>query len=476
MKTRLLILLLAGSLSGCLVGPKVEKQQKNTPAAYRDANPTAGDSINVMKWAEVYGDPVLQSLISTALKQNYDMLSAMAKIDESRAAAGYTNADIYPRLGYAAGASNINVTNQEANDLGIQQRDLYYGLGTLSWELDLWGKARHGNRAAKAELEASIDNQRAMTASLVSEVAILYFQLRGLDDRLAIAQATLSIRKEATQLITLRFKGGEVAELDKLQAETQEAIAAALVPSLERDVRQTENALSILLGHMPGDIERGLENREQKIVEIPSGLPSQLLARRPDVRQAEQIWIAQNERVGVYQAARFPTIAQNERVGVYQAARFPTISLTGALGVASNDLSNINAGTGIWNIAGSITGPIFAFNKNKRRVEIEMARTEQSRLRYEKTALTAFSEVEDALIAVNTYAREYDARRKQVEAVRAATRLSRERYDSGFTNYLELLDNERTLLDAELQASTTLQRQLQATVTLYKALGGGWQN
>jgi len=459
MKTRLLILLLAGSLSGCLVGPKVEKQQKNTPAAYRDANPTAGDSINVMKWAEVYGDPVLQSLISTALKQNYDMLSAMAKIDESRAAAGYTNADIYPRLGYAAGASNINVTNQEANDLGIQQRDLYYGLGTLSWELDLWGKARHGNRAAKAELEASIDNQRAMTASLVSEVAILYFQLRGLDDRLAIAQATLSIRKEATQLITLRFKGGEVAELDKLQAETQEAIAAALVPSLERDVRQTENALSILLGHMPGDLERGLENREQQIVEIPSGLPSQLLGRRPDVRQAEQMWIA-----------------QNERVGVYQAARFPTISLTGALGVASNDLSNVNAGTGIWNIAGSITGPIFAFNKNKRRVEIEMARTEQSRLRYEKTALTAFSEVEDALIAVNTYAREYDARRKQVEAVRAATRLSRERYDSGFTNYLELLDNERTLLDAELQASTTLQRQLQATVTLYKALGGGWQN
>ncbi len=458
MRTKLVTLLLAVSLSSCLVGPKVDKQEKKAPESYRTAGVPAGDSTAVMKWTEVYQDPVLQSLISTALKQNYDMLTAMAKIDESRAAAGYTKADIFPSLNYAAGASAINLNNQQANELGIQQRDLFYGLGVLSWELDIWGKARHGNRSSKAELTASIENQRAVTASLVSQVATLYFQLRGLDDRLAIAQATLALRKEATRLITIRFKGGEVAELDKFQAETQEAIAAALVPSLERDVRQTENALSVLLGKMPGEVERGLQNREQRIVQIPAGLPSELLARRPDVHQAEQQWIA-----------------QNERVGVYQAARFPTISLTGALGVASNDLSAIASESGVWHLAGGITGPLFAFNKNKRRVEIEKAKTEQSRLRYEKAALTAFAEVEDALIAVNTYAREYEARQKQVEAVRGATRLSRERYDSGFTNYLEVLDNERTLLDAELQASTTLQRQLQATVTLYKALGGGWQ-
>ncbi len=458
MKARLAVLLIAFALSGCLVGPKIDKQEKKTPDAYRTASVTAGDSTEVMKWAQVYQDPVLQGLIATALKQNYDMLTAMAKIDESRAAAGVAKADILPSLNYSAGASAINLNNQQANDLGIQQRDLYYGLGLLSWELDIWGKARHGNRSAKAELTASIENQRAVTASLVSQVAAIYFQLRGLDDRLAIAEATLALRKEATRIITLRFKGGEVAELDKFQAETQEAIAAALVPSLERDVRQTENALSILLGNMPGAIDRGLENRQQQIVKIPAGLPSQLLLRRPDVRQSEQQWIA-----------------QNERIGVYQAARFPTISLTGALGVASNDLSAIASESGIWNLAGSITGPLFAFNKNKRRVEIERAKTEQSRLRYEKTALAAFGEVEDALIAVNTYAREYEARGRQVEAARGATRLSRERYDSGFTNYLEVLDNERTLLDAELQASTTLQRQLQATVMLYKALGGGWQ-
>lgn len=455
---KLVILLLPFLLAGCLVGPKVNKTEKTTPSQYRETAAAATDTTDIQKWVEVYQDPALQSLIQTALKQNYDLLTAMAKIDESRAAAGYSKADIYPSLGYSAGASALNLNNQQANDLGIQQRDLYYGMGVLSWELDIWGKARHANRSAKAELTASIEAQRAVTSSLVAQVASLYFQLRGLDDRLAIARATLSIRREATALITLRFKGGEVAELDKFQAETQEAIAAALVPSLERDVKQTENAISILLGNLPGEVERGLELRQQRVVSIPSGLPSQLLSRRPDVLQAEQQWIA-----------------QNERIGVAQAARYPSISLTGALGIASNDLSNLTSDGAVWNLAGSITGPIFAFNKNKRRAEIEMAKTEQARLRYEKASLTAFGEVEDALIAVNTYAREYEARARQVEASRGATRLSRERYDSGFTNYLEVLDNERTLLDAELQASSALQRQLQATVTLYKALGGGWQ-
>lgn len=458
MKLKIAIVLVALSLSGCLVGPKAKKTEKETAKTFRAAPEQSGDSTAILKWSEIYQDNALQSLITTALKQNYDLLTAMAKIDESRAAAGVSKADIYPSLNYSAGASALNLNNQQANDLGIQQRDLFYGFGLLSWELDLWGKARHGNRASKAELEASIEAHRAVTSSLVAQVASLYFQLRGLDDRLAIAQATLRVRKDATLLITQRFKGGEVAELDKFQAETQEAIAAALVPQLEREVRQTENAISILVGSMPGEIQRGLELQQQRIVQIPAGIPSQLLSRRPDVRQAEQQWMA-----------------QNERIGVAQAARYPTISLTGALGVASNELSTISSNGGVWNLAGGITGPIFAFNKNKRRAEIEIAKTEQSRLRYEKASLTAFGEVEDALIAVSTYAREYEARSAQATASRGATRLSRERYDSGYTNYLEVLDNERTQLDAEMQASATLQRQLQATVMLYKALGGGWQ-
>lgn len=457
MKQKFLIFFLAFSITSCLVGPKIKKADSSSNYSYRGGSgPT--DSTALLQWSEIYGDTTLQLLIRVALNQNYDLLSAMARIDESRAAAGYAKADVFPNLGYSVGASVLNLNNQQANDLGIQQRDMYYGLGVLSWELDIWGKVRHASRAAKADLISSIEAQRAVRSSLVAQVASLYFQLRGLDERLSIANSTLQLRREATRIITLRFKGGEVAELDKLQAETQEAIAASLVPSLERDIRQTENAISILLGSRPGEIHRGLSLAQQKVVKVPEGLPSQLLARRPDIRQAEQQWIA-----------------QNERIGVSQAARFPSISLTGALGVASNDLSELSNGSGIWNLAGSVTGPIFAFNKNKRRAEIEIAKTEQARLRYEKTSLTAFAEVEDALTAVDTYAREYDARLRQVNAIRTATRLSRERYDSGFTNYLEVLDNERTLLDAELQASTTLQRQLQATVQLYKALGGGWQ-
>ena len=459
MKQAIPIFLLAATLTGCLVGPKTDKTRRETNKTYREQQSAQStDSASMLKWTEVYQDPVLQSLVSTALKQNYDMLTTMAKIDEAGAAAGYSKADLFPSLSYSAGASVLNLNNSQANELGIQQRDLYHGIGVVSWELDIWGKTRHATRSSKAQLLASIESRNAVTSSLVSQVAMLYFKLRGLDERLTIARATLDVRKEGTRIITLRFKGGEVPELDKFQAETQESITAAMVPNIERDVRQTENALSILLGNLPGTIDRGLENREQKIVEIPAGIPSTLLSRRPDVKQAEQLWIA-----------------QNERIGVYQAARYPTISLTGALGVASNDLSTLTSGGGIWNLAGGITGPIFAFNKNKRRVEIERAKTEQVRLNYEKTALNAFAEVEDALIAVNTYSREYAARARQVESARGAAALSAQRYDSGYASYMELLDNERTLLNAQLEASATLQQQLQATVMLYKALGGGWQ-
>jgi len=254
--------------------------------------------------------------------------------------------------------------------------------------------------------------------------------------------------------------GGEVAELDKFQAQSQEAVAAALVPNLERQVAQTENALSILLGKNPGYVARGLDNTAQVFpLSIPAGLPSQLLARRPDVREAEQVWIA-----------------QNEQIGVAQAMRFPSISLTGLFGAASQDLTNITeSGSVISYAMGSITGPLFYFGKNKRRVQIERQKTEQTRLQYEKAVLNAYAEVENALISTDTYRREYEARSMQAKASGGAAMLSRERYDSGYTNYLELLENERTELDAQLLAAQALQFHLQSTVQLYKALGGGWE-
>jgi multidrug efflux system outer membrane protein len=461
MKRFVPVLIIVAMLSGCMVGPKFEKSDWNTAAHYRHSKDTVHvDSIMSLKWWEVYQDTVLQSLILTTLAENRDMQIAVSRMLESQYNVGYKKADIYPQIGYQGGASILNKTNSEAAESGTLLRENYTGFGTVAWELDFWGKYRHATRAARAQLLASEESRKLVTTSLVAQVASLYFQLRSLDQQLEIARRTLALRIESTRIITERFTGGEVAELDKFQAQSQEAITAALVPSLERQVAQTENALSILLGRNPGNVARGLSNLAQVMpLAIPEGIPSQLLARRLDVKQAEQLWIA-----------------QNEQIGVAQAMRLPSISLTGIFGTASQDLTNIaESGSVISYAMGSVTGPLFYFGKNKRRVQMERERTEQARLQYEKAVLNAFAEVENALIATNTYRREYEARQMQAIASGGAATLSRARYDSGYTNYLELLENERAELDALLQAEQALQLHLQSTVQLYKALGGGWE-
>jgi multidrug efflux system outer membrane protein len=461
MKRFVPVLIIVAMLSGCMVGPKFEKSDWNTAAHYRHSKDTVHvDSIMSLKWWEVYQDTVLQSLILTTLAENRDMQIAVSRMLESQYNVGYKKADIYPQIGYQGGASILNKTNSEAAESGTLLRENYTGFGTVAWELDFWGKYRHATRAARAQLLASEESRKLVTTSLVAQVASLYFQLRSLDQQLEIARRTLALRIESTRIITERFTGGEVAELDKFQAQSQEAITAALVPSLERQVAQTENALSILLGRNPGNVARGLSNLAQVMpLAIPEGIPSQLLARRLDVKQAEQLWIA-----------------QNEQIGVAQAMRLPSISLTGIFGAASQDLTNIaESGSVISYAMGSVTGPLFYFGKNKRRVQMERERTEQARLQYEKAVLNAFAEVENALIATNTYRREYEARQMQAIASGGAATLSRARYDSGYTNYLELLENERAELDALLQAEQALQLHLQSTVQLYKAMGGGWE-
>jgi outer membrane protein, multidrug efflux system len=459
---RIVPFLLAIALaSGCMVGPKFNKTEWSTDARYRyTKDTTSNDSITSLKWWEVYQDTVLQSLIRTALAENRDMKIAVSRLMESQYNVGYKKADVFPQIGYQGSAGILNKTNSEAAESGVLLRDNYMGFGMLTWELDFWGKYRHATKAARAQLLASEESRKLITTSLVAQVATLYFQLRGLDQQLEIARRTLAVRKESTRIITERFTGGEVAELDKFQAQSQEAVAAALVPSLERQVAQTENAMSILLGRNPGYVARGLDNLSQVFpLSIPEGLPSQLLARRPDVRQAEDLWIA-----------------QNEQIGVAQAMRYPSISLTGLFGAASQDLTDITASGSVISYAmGSISGPLFYFGKNKRRVQMEREKTEQARLQYDKVVLNAFAEVENALIASDTYRREYEARQMQAMASGGAAMLSRERYDSGYTNYLELLENERTELDAQLLAAQALQYQLQSTVQLYKALGGGWE-
>ena len=446
--------LLVALASGCTLGPDYRRPVIETPTEF--ATGPAETSLANLDWWETFQDPVLRQLIEAALAENKDLLAAAWRVDEARAQLGFVKSEMYPSFGYQVDAQRISLADNAVPFRLDDFDNLFAGVG-VSWEADLWGKFRRSNESARAQLFATEWGRRALIVSLVSEVARGYFLLRDLDQRLEISVRTLESRHGSTELIRTRFEGGIVSELDVHQAEIQEATAAVAVPGFERQIVQVENALSVLIGRNPGPIERGLELVEQRLPEEPPvGLPSELLQRRPDVLEVEEL-----------------LHAQLARIGVAQALRFPSLSLTGLLGLQSQELSDFTSGT-TWNVGASLVGPIFEFGKNKRRVEVERARTEQAILGYEATVLDAFREVEDALIAIRTLRDEYEAREWQVASSQQARRLSRARYDGGVTSYLEVLDIERSLFQAELDASRTLQEHLSAIVDLYASLGGGW--
>jgi multidrug efflux system outer membrane protein len=445
-------------LAGCAVGPKYSRPETTKPQAYTQAA-VKTDSITNLKWWDVYQDTVLQKLIRIAVDSNLDLRTAIARVDEAKAILGFNQANMFPFLDYTARgrASDFRSTSEQAgitfpqNSVGV--------LGNISWEIDVWGKLRHANRAAYADLVSSDETRKSIYISVVAQVAELYFQLRGLDERLLITQRTYETRMEYLRIITLRFEKGEVSELDKLQAEQIAASSLAQIYSLERAIIQTENAINILLGQPYSPIVRGLQNQEQSLpLDIPSGLPSELLERRPDIRSAEQ-----------------QLIAQTERVGIAVALRFPSLSLTGLFGVASPDISNLfTADAVLGSVTGQLTGPLFRFNQNKRRVEAERAKAMQFGYQYEKTILVAFAEVENSLAEIRTYSNEFAARQAQVAATERSLILSKALYDNGYTSFLQVLDAERELFNSQFEKSLALQYQLISTVRLYKALGGGW--
>lgn len=448
------ILLPAG---GCLLGPNYETPRLEAPASFPQPA-TTGAAIANLPWWEVYQDPKLQELIRIAIAENQDLGIAIWRIEEARARYGVTRADQFPSFTYGASASRVNPSNQfQPGDVG-PRNDFALGLG-VSWEVDLWGKFRRLTESARADLLAEEENRRAVTISLVAEVARQYLLLRSLDAELVISQQTLAARRDSTRLIAERFHGGIVSELDLRQAEIEEADAAAAVTRFERLIAQTENALSFLLGRNPQAIPRGRELSENMLpVEVPAGLPSELLERRPDILTA---------------AAQLQ--AQTARIGVAEALRWPTLGLTAAGGLESPDLSDLlSSNASFWNLGANLLGPLFEFGKNKRRVEVEEARTQQLLLNYEKVAHNAFREVADALAAIRTLRAESAIRRGQVESATVAATLSRARYDGGVTSYLEVLDTERSLFQAQLQSTETLRQQFEAVIDLYLALGGGW--
>jgi multidrug efflux system outer membrane protein len=445
------------SFNGCLVGGKFSSPEVKVDTIYR--NNTASDTTELIKWFELYEDSVLVQLIRVALDSNKNLLSATARIEEARERAGIIKSNYYPQVSYSAGASasSVGVKAQETG-AGIDGNS-FAMYGMLNWELDLFGKIRHANKSAQATYMSEIENRNGVLISLIAQTAELYFILRDLDNRLSIAERTLVSRKENTRLITARFNQGYVPELDKLQAEQQEAVVAASIPDLKRQIIEVENSLRVLTGQNPGTIVRGLTNDEQKFnAEIPVGLPSALLQRRPDIRSVEK-------RVE----------AQFNRVGVTKANMFPTISLTGLMGFASPQLSTMLTSDGfVASGAGSIFGPIFEFNKNKSRKQAEEYRLQQLTYEYEDIVLSAFADVDNSLYGYRSYTEQFDILNRQVQAATKALQLTQARYDYGYTSYLEVIIQEDNLLEAENLRSFVLQKKLTSVVNLYKSLGGGW--
>ena len=451
-----LVLLTVLFIGGCALGPDYERPGVVTPDAYRQPV-GSGDSIAQLNWWEQFQDAQMQALIEIALAENNDLAIAVARIEEARARYGFVRADQFPRVDGGASVGRGNTASQFVPGAGAE--DQYVLAGEVSWEVDLFGKLRRSTEAARADLLATEEARRAVMITLIADVASAYLSLRDLDARYEISRRTLETRRDSTELVRARFEKGTVPLIDLNQAQIEEADAAAQLAFFERSVAQTENLLSVLIGRNPGPILRQ-RNKKLRLAppDIPAGLPSELLERRPDVRQAER-----------------QLAAQTARIGVAEALRWPSLNLTASLGLASNDLSDLlDSDAKLWDINGSLFAPIFNSGQNRRRVEVEKARTEQLLNAYEQTVLQAFREVEDTLVDIRTYYDEARARAGQVTAAQSAAKLSRARYDGGVTSYLEVLESERSLFRAELAESEVRRAQLVGVVSLYKALGGGW--
>jgi multidrug efflux system outer membrane protein len=459
MRARAYLPLVVAVLGGCTLGPDYERPELETPPTY--IQPVEqGESFANTPWWDLFHDEQLQVLIRLALEENQDLGIATARIEEFRAILGVTRADQFPTVDITASGSRTDPSqNTLAGSISDGFNDNYRLSGDVFFELDLFGRLRRSTEAARGELLAVEENRRSVTISLIANVASTYMLLRDLDAQLEIARRTEVTRTDSLGIIEARFEKGTVPQVDVDQAEIELAVASAAVAAAERQVAQTEHALSLLIGRNPGPITRGLPLEQQAVPpDIPAGLPSELLQRRPDVLASEAT-----------------LAAQTARIGVAEALRWPSISLTGSLGFESQELSTLTeSGSDFWSFGGNILAPLFTAGAAGSRVDAEVARTEQALLAYEQTVQRAFAEVEDALVAVRTYRNEHEARVRQVTAARSAAFLSRARYDGGVTSYLEVLDSERSLFNAELTESQTLRLYINAIIELYKALGGGW--
>jgi multidrug efflux system outer membrane protein len=454
--------LLAGSVAG-----QKKNERPQIPNEFRGAGTTVAanqTSIGDLKWFEIFKDDELQKMVRTAMAQNYDLRLAVARINAARANLGLARSDQLPQ--FAAGAdltTSRNSSNGPSGAFGQGGKTRSFGsvfLSLLTFELDVWGRLRQQTKAARAELRASEEDRKTVQTIVVGDVAAGYFSLLELDSELNIARQTLVTRQESLRLISLKQQGGVATALDVRQAEELVYQASQTIPDAERQIAQTENQLSFILGNNPGSITRGRPlDEQQTLPTVPAGLPSSLLERRPDIRAAEE-----------------NLVAQRALVSAAKRAFFPTISLTGLFGFESNQLSNLFTGPSkSWSFVPQITQPIFTGGRLKSDVKFAKAQQEFALVQYQQTIQNAFKEVSDALIQ---YQKVREIRTQQellVATLQDRSRLAHLRYEGGVDTLLNALDSDRELFDAQLTLTQTKRNELLSLVQLYKALGGGWQ-
>jgi multidrug efflux system outer membrane protein len=482
MKKAIILFTLTVFVAGCKLGPNYQRPQVDVPGGYRGAPPLepaqpqqnpsqaapapsqeaaqpAGQSFGDQKWWEVFQDPQLQDLIRTALKQNYDVRIAAERILEAQSIVGITRGAQLPSV-YAGGSAADQRSPRQKNLPPEYETSSNAVNASMAWDLDFWGKYRRATEAARANLLTTEWARRAVINTLVSNVAAAYFELRADDLQLEIARRTLASRQESLQLTRTLADGGSGTMLDVRQAEQLVAVAAENIPDLERRIQQQENLISTLLGNNPGPIARGLKLTEQPhLPEVPAGIPSSLLERRPDIRAAEA-----------------QLMEANALVGVAKAAYFPDITLTASSGFQSSSLTSLFTGpAGMWNFGGAVSQPIFAGGRITSNVHLTEQRKEEMVLAYQETIQQAFRGVSDSLVG---YQKSHEFRQHQEELAHAAdeaAQLSEVRYRGGATSYLEVLTNETNAFNAELGLTQAQLNELLGLVEIYRNLGGGWE-
>ncbi len=451
------------TLTGCMMGPNYQRPAVDTPQTWRFEDKEAKDVANTAWW-EQFNDPVLNDLIQTALRENKDVKIAAARVEQFAGQYGTTRAALFPQIGAGAlyGRQRVSeltgpspLDDSPVGNPTFNSSQLFLN---AAWEIDLWGKIRRATEAARAELLSTEEARRTVILTLVTSVANSYINLRDLDKQLELTRQTAKSYKESYDIFKLRFEYGIVSEVEVSQSKSQYEQALSNIPLFEKFIAQQENALSVLLGRNPGPISRGRTIDELMFPAVPAGLPSDLLTNRPDIIQAEQ-----------------NLIAANANIGVAKSLYFPSISLTGFFGWASNDLDDLFKGPAkIWSWAVPVSAPIFTAGAIAGQVKSAEALQQQALFTYEQSIQTAFREVDDALIDQKRTREQLQSLAQQVNALRDYARLALLRYDNGYTSYLEVLDAQSRLYNAELTYAQSQGTLFQALVNLYKSMGGGW--